>query len=688
MKRRMLLLSISIIFVAAPVAWADWVTETVATVGTQGEYAGIALDSNDIPHASWYDATNAQLIYGVRNFDGWDTTVVDANQKGRFSHIAINPVTDQPAIAYRDDLGGEAKYAWYDGAWHNEQIDYSDFEDEGQWIDIAFTSQGVPFVSYLFDNGAFERIGGNACWRIGGWWDCHQVQDWVWPAVVGSHTAIAMDSGDQPQIAYRDELGGIQKFGWRDGGGWNTEDAADTADSSGEYAGIALDLGDNIYISSFDSGLLADNCIALFTKTSGGWSKEQIECDSADDFGKYSDVTVATDGTIYVTYHADNELRLAVKQGGDWAIEVLDADPDAGQWTGIALDSRQSPHIIYYYAGGRDVRYIWNMDAPEVLAITPESGMNSETVSVTITGAGFSPESTASLYFPDSDTEIQDTNLDINSGSELTCDFDLDGQWPGVWDVHVTNPAGVGALEDGFTIETETPVLTGISPDMGRNGNDSFDITLTGESFAEPMTAVLIGPGRANIFADSVVLDSLTEAQATFDLVDRNIGDYDLKIATDFGESTLPGAFEIACGLPKADFNAAPTAGIVPLSVQFTDQSTDYTDCVIHSWEWNFGDGETSVETNPMHEYAQAGIYQVTLKTTSPGGADSEIKSNCIDAQDEPVDDDADDDADDDDDDQWNPPNDDADDDDTDDDTEEAGTGDDDDDSAGGCCSC
>jgi len=49
-----------------------------------------------------------------------------------------------------------------------------------------------------------------------------------------------------------------------------------------------------------------------------------------------------------------------------------------------------------------------------------------------------------------------------------------------------------------------------------------------------------------------------------------------------------------------ADFSAEPTTGKVPLTVNFTDQSTDS----ITSWEWAFGDDNaTSTEQNPSHVY-------------------------------------------------------------------------------------
>lgn len=41
----------------------------------------------------------------------------------------------------------------------------------------------------------------------------------------------------------------------------------------------------------------------------------------------------------------------------------------------------------------------------------------------------------------------------------------------------------------------------------------------------------------------------------------------------------------------------------------FTDNSTG----AIDSWEWNFGDGATSTDQNPVHQYLQTGAYNVTL---------------------------------------------------------------------------
>jgi PKD repeat protein len=76
----------------------------------------------------------------------------------------------------------------------------------------------------------------------------------------------------------------------------------------------------------------------------------------------------------------------------------------------------------------------------------------------------------------------------------------------------------------------------------------------------------------------------------------------------------------------SADFSASPTSGPPPLTVQFTDQSTgDVT-----SRLWNFGDGATSIESNPSHTYHAPGMYTVKLTVTGPGGPDTKNRTDYI----------------------------------------------------------
>jgi serine protease len=77
---------------------------------------------------------------------------------------------------------------------------------------------------------------------------------------------------------------------------------------------------------------------------------------------------------------------------------------------------------------------------------------------------------------------------------------------------------------------------------------------------------------------------------------------------------------------PVADFVGNPTSGPMPLTVNFTDQSTGQ----IASWDWNFGDGGTSTDQNPSHQYTAEGSYTVTLTVTGPGGSDDKVRTDYI----------------------------------------------------------
>lgn len=58
-----------------------------------------------------------------------------------------------------------------------------------------------------------------------------------------------------------------------------------------------------------------------------------------------------------------------------------------------------------------------------------------------------------------------------------------------------------------------------------------------------------------------------------------------------------------------AEFSATPLQGTAPLSVKFTDKSTGSP----KSYYWDFGDGSTSTESNPLHIYQNNGVYSVGL---------------------------------------------------------------------------
>ncbi|MCM2356851.1 MAG: PKD domain-containing protein [Geobacteraceae bacterium] len=77
---------------------------------------------------------------------------------------------------------------------------------------------------------------------------------------------------------------------------------------------------------------------------------------------------------------------------------------------------------------------------------------------------------------------------------------------------------------------------------------------------------------------------------------------------------------------PAADFSATPTSGLVPLSVNFTDNSLR-----ANAWVWTFGDNSPASNLqNPSHTYDHAGTYSVTMQAIGTSGNSTVMKSNYI----------------------------------------------------------
>jgi PKD repeat protein len=78
--------------------------------------------------------------------------------------------------------------------------------------------------------------------------------------------------------------------------------------------------------------------------------------------------------------------------------------------------------------------------------------------------------------------------------------------------------------------------------------------------------------------------------------------------------------------IPVAAFSGEPALGYAPLIVNFTEQSSG----TIDTYLWNFGDGATSPEKNPRHQYSSPGTYSVTLTVTGLTGSSEENKKDYI----------------------------------------------------------
>lgn len=79
------------------------------------------------------------------------------------------------------------------------------------------------------------------------------------------------------------------------------------------------------------------------------------------------------------------------------------------------------------------------------------------------------------------------------------------------------------------------------------------------------------------------------------------------------------GAAPTGTGIPTVGFTSTTNG----LTATFTDKSTAAAKQTISSRAWTFGDGTTSIATNPSHTYPKAGTYRVTETVTDSDGQTS-----------------------------------------------------------------
>lgn len=104
---------------------------------------------------------------------------------------------------------------------------------------------------------------------------------------------------------------------------------------------------------------------------------------------------------------------------------------------------------------------------------------------------------------------------------------------------------------------------------------------------------------------------SSADFNATFTLA----RDYYVKLTvqTDSGGIATDSILITAYDLPVADFNVSETFGCIAQFNSFTVNFTDQTTGNVLGYQWNFGDGNSSIEKNPSHDYTERGLYTVTL---------------------------------------------------------------------------
>ena len=121
--------------------------------------------------------------------------------------------------------------------------------------------------------------------------------------------------------------------------------------------------------------------------------------------------------------------------------------------------------------------------------------------------------------------------------------------------------------------------------------------------------------------------DGATSAEPNPTHAYTTMGTFTVKLTVvddDSAAGSVEHLVEIVNTPPVAAFSFDPSPTTVLDVVRFTDESTD--DGSIMAWHWEFGDGATSTEQNPEHQYSAKGKFTVKLTVTDDGDLSDSVE--------------------------------------------------------------
>ncbi len=180
----------------------------------------------------------------------------------------------------------------------------------------------------------------------------------------------------------------------------------------------------------------------------------------------------------------------------------------------------------------------------------------------------------------------------------------------------------------------------------GENVDDAQTFTNTNYDISSrPLTSsmVLWADGTVPAWYEEIYYDSPDLSTIVQEIVDRSGWTAGNAMAfilwSDLGESSERVADSYEGGYPpELSFDwtipDAPVAGFSQNvtgicegeSIQFTDASSNNPS----SWSWDFGDGNTSTQQNPVHSYTSAGTYSISLTASNTQGSNTLTENDLI----------------------------------------------------------
>jgi surface protein len=276
------------------------------------------------------------------------------------------------------------------------------------------------------------------------------------------------------------------------------------------------------------------------------------------------------------------------------------------------------------------IKYRYSTLAP----IPTFSGVLTQTNQATIPSADFS----SNVVSGTNPLTVSFNDLSTNSPTSWLWDFKNDGTatstvrnpsytytQPGNYTVKLTatNSAGSNTVtKTNYITVTEVAPIAAFNA-VPTSGINPLTVSFTNSSLGNNLTYLW------DFKNDGTATSTQTNPTYTY----TQNGNYTVKLTAtnSAGSNTVTRSNYItvsAVPIPAANFTSNVVSGASPLTVNFTDTTTNSPT----SWLWDFKNDGTATSTvrNPSYTYTQSGTYTVKLTATNQYGSNTVVKTNYI----------------------------------------------------------